>query len=126
MASAVATKSPMLVPNRLYVGEDGRCFCGTLACAGMTAFFTGLALDGHPVISLQTIAIVEPLDMSEFACEGCGRKVCPSCAGMMTKEHGTVSEVVIGTGVNVKKRVARPATFYACGSCEHCEEVGRG
>lgn len=89
----------------------------------MQAFASGVALDGQPCVPLTEAARLEPFDVSRFACEHCKRKLCPSCGALMTKERGAVSEEVIATGVNVKKRVARPATFYACGACEHCEEV---
>jgi hypothetical protein len=42
----------------------------------------------------------------------------------MTKAHGAIAEPVMRTGVQTLHRVARPATFYACSTCEHCEEVG--
>jgi len=46
-------------------------------------------------------------------------KRCPSCGGIMTKEHGVVDEpLLLNHG-----RKARPVTFYACSMCEHCEEV---
>jgi hypothetical protein len=54
-------------------------------------------------------------------------KRCPLCRAEMTKESGTVSEPTLHAHrrtVQVK-RVARPAVFYACPRCEHCEEVGR-
>jgi hypothetical protein len=50
-------------------------------------------------------------------------KPCPSCHGVMEKHTGTVDEPVFDHGKVVRK--AHPATFYACTSCEHCEEIGR-
>jgi len=49
-------------------------------------------------------------------------KPCPLCGATMTKECGTVDEPTIRTGTGAIVRVARPATFYACPACEHCEE----
>ena len=50
---------------------------------------------------------------------------CPACGGVLTRVDGVIAEPVIGTGGAGVRRVARPAVFLACGSCEHCEEVGR-
>lgn len=48
-------------------------------------------------------------------------KPCPECGGVMEKHTGTVDEPVMnGYGQTVRK--ARPATFFACTTCEHCEE----
>lgn len=52
-------------------------------------------------------------------------KSCPLCDSPMTKERGGVSEPVM-TGDGKIERRARPATFWACPACEHCEEVTRG
>jgi len=94
----------------------------------MQAFFSGIALDGVPVVSVADAVKAEPdvsLDLSRFSCEGCGRKTCPSCGALMTKETGTISEPVM-TGHGKIERKARPGTFCACPACEHCEEVARG
>jgi len=50
-------------------------------------------------------------------------KPCPDCGGTMHKEHGTINEPVMLTLPPYRGRQSRPATFYACGACEHCEEV---
>lgn len=49
---------------------------------------------------------------------------CPDCGAVMTKEHGAVSEPIITPVEGAIDRRVRPATFYACTRCEHCEEVG--
>lgn len=51
-------------------------------------------------------------------------KTCPLCGGELTKEVGAINEPVIENGTLAIRRVSRPAVFYACGACEHCEEVG--
>jgi len=38
---------PVLDPNALYWGDNGRCFCGE--CAGASAKYTGRDLSGQPV-----------------------------------------------------------------------------
>jgi hypothetical protein len=59
---------PALDARKLYLGDNGRCFCGKLACAGMTAYFTGRDISGQRVHKLTPLAIRE----SVFKCEGCG------------------------------------------------------
>lgn len=54
------------------------------------------------------------------------QKRCPSCGGVMTKEPDGVIEEPVMTGHGKIERRARPAAFFACGACEHCEEVTRG
>jgi len=41
--------APVLREEELYLGDDGRCFCGRLHHAGMTAHFIGRDLSGRPV-----------------------------------------------------------------------------
>lgn len=54
-------------------------------------------------------------------------KPCPLCGSPMEKvEDGVVSEPVLRTGSEGLVRVARPAVWFGCTGCEHCEEVGRG
>ena len=48
-------------------------------------------------------------------------KPCPLCGGSLEKHTGVIDEPVI-TGYGKLERRARPATFLACSSCEHCEE----
>jgi hypothetical protein len=63
---------PMLREDALYLGDNGRCFCGKERHAGTTAYFTGRDLSG------QTAYEVTELDRREarrmripLACEGC-------------------------------------------------------
>ncbi len=55
----------------LYLGDNGRCFCGQLKCAGMTAWSTGYTLSGQRVhrITNKDMAALAP---AEFRCETCG------------------------------------------------------
>jgi len=46
---------------------------------------------------------------------------CPLCGGTLHKYLGAIEEPRI-TSYGQHVRVARPATFWACGACEHCEE----
>jgi hypothetical protein len=51
---------------------------------------------------------------------------CPLCGSEMEKEaEGVISELIMRNGGAIE-RVARPAVWYGCTGCEHCEEVGRG
>lgn len=102
----LATTAPVgvLDPAMLYLGDNGRCFCGRLGCAGQTAFFTGRALDGFPVVSLSEVARLDPAadDLARLACEGCGQKLCQECGGPMEKvTDGAIGEWVL-TGCAAK------------------------
>ena len=60
--------------DTIYLGDNGRAFCGTLRCAGMTSYYSGRDLSGQRV---QPIA--EPADLREalaggIKCEGCGKE----------------------------------------------------
>lgn len=74
-----------LNPNRIYLGDNGRCFCGAERCAGMTASATGRDLSGQPVYMLK------PEDVAEHeraSVEMCGRVValaCESCGNRATR-----------------------------------------
>ena len=64
--------TPVLREDELYLGDNGRCFCGRLHHAGMTAFYTGRDLSG------QRVHRVTEVDQREarregvtLACEGC-------------------------------------------------------
>jgi len=61
---------PKLSPTELYVGDNGRCFCG--AHAGCSAMYTGRDLSGHNVMRVtERMALREGVTLS---CEatGCG------------------------------------------------------
>jgi hypothetical protein len=48
-------------------------------------------------------------------------KPCPSCGGVMEKHTGAVNEPVMLTNGQIGRHT-RLASFWACNSCEHCEE----
>lgn len=54
--------------DTLYLGDNGRAFCGTLRCAGQTAHFTGRDLSGQKV---EALTAQEAID-NRITCEGCG------------------------------------------------------
>ncbi len=69
----MAKQKPALNPDRLYLGDNGRCFCGALKCAGMTAHFTGRDLSGQGVLELRREEVeAAGLALVTFHCEGCG------------------------------------------------------
>jgi len=60
--------------NRLYLGDNGRCFCGEMRCAGMTAFYSGRDLSGQRVYRLKPEDANAPgLEAPGFRCETCGK-----------------------------------------------------
>ncbi len=67
----------MLKPNALYLGDNGRCFCGSEKCAGMTAFYSGKDLSGRRLYRLSERDNAEGHAMSAefrgFKCETCGK-----------------------------------------------------
>lgn len=65
-----------LVPSLLYLGDNGRCFCGRLACAGASAFYSGRDLSGQEVMPVSRGDFERAgFDAARVACEGCGRKL---------------------------------------------------
>ena len=62
---------PALAPNALYFGDNGRCFCGKLHCAGMTAHYTGRDLSGLRVERI-TPAVLRAEGLARIRCEMCG------------------------------------------------------
>lgn len=66
-----ADPQPVLKPDALYLGDNGRCFCGKLHCAGMTAYFTGRDLSGQRVERI-TPAILRVEGLARIRCETCG------------------------------------------------------
>lgn len=63
-----------VAPGRLYVGDNGRIFCGgSTRCAGMTAYFSGRDISGQKVRRL-TKADAAELRSAGFTpkCENCG------------------------------------------------------
>jgi hypothetical protein len=79
MASTVKTPRPKLDEATIYLGDNGRCFCGgnNGRCAGSSAYFTGRDLSG------QRVEAVSPEDddvaFREYGvrlkCEGCSKGV---------------------------------------------------
>ena len=67
---------PVLKPDTVYEGDNGRLFCGS--CAGMTAKYTGRDLSGHKVhaITPEEAWAFEADIGAKCACESCG-KVAP-------------------------------------------------
>ena len=63
-----AGRPKTLSPTTLYLGDNGRCFCGKLHCAGMTAHFSGRDLSGQKVMKLSAASI----KTNWFKCEMCG------------------------------------------------------
>lgn len=79
MANTETRLTPKLDATELYLGDNGRCFCGSLRCAGMTAHFTGRDLSGQKVAKItlrDNEALVAAIGRS-FACETCGRSLGP-------------------------------------------------
>ena len=63
--------APALRDDEIY-GDNGRCFCGRLHYAGMTAHFTGRDLSGQPVHRVTDADQREARSMGvTLACEGC-------------------------------------------------------
>lgn len=54
--------------DTLYLGDNGRAFCGLLPCAGMTAHFSGHDLSGQAVAALTAREAID----HGVTCEGCG------------------------------------------------------
>lgn len=60
----------MLKADTLYLGDNGRAFCGTLRCAGMTPYYSGRDLSGQPVDALTSQEAIE----NGIKCEQCGKE----------------------------------------------------
>ena len=73
-APIVTRPAGKLDPGILYTGDNGRIFCGSLACAGMTAFYSGKTLAGGNVkpVSARLEAEFKAARVP-LRCEGCGR-----------------------------------------------------
>jgi hypothetical protein len=55
--------TPVLSADVLYIGDNGRVFCGRIRCAGATAHFSGCDLSGQKVDRLPP--------GTDFKCESC-------------------------------------------------------
>lgn len=58
---------PVLDPNRLYLGDNGMCFCGEHA--GASAKYTGRDISGQEVYALTEGDLKQ---YPEIKCEECG------------------------------------------------------
>ena len=66
--------APVLREDVLYLGDNGRCFCGRLAHAGMTAHYTGRDPSGQRVHRVTEADQREARRMGvTLACEACRR-----------------------------------------------------
>ena len=63
----------VLQPHTLYLGDNGRCYCGEHS--GTTALYTGRDISGQPVEAITPAVLAEFRAMDfEPECEDCGRK----------------------------------------------------
>jgi len=62
-----------LNPDRLYIGDNGRVFCGLVAHAGMTAAYSGRDLSGQRVHRMTVTETGEWMAVTgrRPQCEGC-------------------------------------------------------
>jgi hypothetical protein len=67
---------PALDPDTLYIGDNGRVFCGKSPCAGSSALYTGRDISGARVDRLSPGDIQAWITEAGTApeCEGCGRR----------------------------------------------------
>jgi hypothetical protein len=67
---------PVLGDDAIYLGDNGRCFCGRLDHAGITAHFTGRDLSDHRVHEVSEADQREARRMGVvLACETCSALV---------------------------------------------------
>lgn len=66
---------PKLDATTLYEGDNGRIFCGALACAGSAAHFTGRTIAGQRVrrIDARYVAAWPVSELGPVRCASCGR-----------------------------------------------------
>ncbi len=62
-----------LNPDTIYLGDNGRAFCGALRCAGVTAHGTGRDLSGQPVAALPHPNDIRHALSVGIQCECCGK-----------------------------------------------------
>ncbi len=73
-ATTTKAKKPALDPNAIYMGDNGRIFCGELRCAGSTAYASGRDLSGKKVIKATARDIADYTSSGfECKCERCGK-----------------------------------------------------
>jgi hypothetical protein len=60
--------------SKLYLGDNGRCFCGSLQCAGSSAHFTGRGTSGQKVMTVTPTIAIEAASIGvTLRCESCGK-----------------------------------------------------
>lgn len=64
----------VLDETTIYLGDNGRAFCGNLRCAGSTAYHTGRDLSGLRVLGLTPEAL-RASRVPSVRCETCGWEV---------------------------------------------------
>lgn len=88
MSYATVTMKPKLNPARLYYGDNGRITCGSLRCAGMSAY-SGLAMSGH---RMKAVGAADRQAYAEAGltckCEACGATGLPEPTIPRSKKRG--------------------------------------
>jgi len=61
--------------SKLYLGDNGRIFCGSLRCAGASAHFSGRGLSGFPVAeaTMEDATAFSDAVGAPMSCECCGQ-----------------------------------------------------
>ena len=61
--------------SKLYIGDNGRLFCGALRCAGSSAHFDARGLSGFPVVevTMEDATAFSDAFRRPMACDGCGQ-----------------------------------------------------
>lgn len=83
-----------LKETELYLGDNGRVFCGRLRCAGSTAFASGRDLSGQKVMMIRADDVrADGLDPKVFKCETCSRPLAKSrTSSAIAKRSGLRAE----------------------------------
>ena len=108
--------------------DNGNGTAWWFGTANPTWFGDLMAEDGH---CLRSINLRIPRDSDDVAAivlaigAAIQTQTCPACGGSMAKHEGLIAEEVMRTGTGETSRAVRPAVYWACSDCEHCEEVGR-
>ena len=75
---------PILDEDALYMGDNGRIFCGRVTCAGNSAAYAGRTISGHRVRRLSLLDAQAWRDemisvgcshLAEMRCETCGKSL---------------------------------------------------
>lgn len=63
----------------IYIGDNGRLFCGALRCAGSTAYASGHDLSGQALDTIRHGDVAQWVEIvgKPPACETCGKTVSP-------------------------------------------------